>query len=97
MDREPDVEMSFSVRAEELRFDCKPHVDVVAFADSPATAQSQSERGNLPDEIEPGATYRNVAVRWRAAAWLGDPDWDEAVNAALHTRRLTRGSPQELS
>ena len=95
MDREPDVEMSFSVRAEELRFDCKPHVDVVAFADSPATAESQAERGNLPDEIEPGATYRNVAVRWRAAAWLGDPDWDEAVNDALHTRLLSRGAPPQ--
>jgi hypothetical protein len=97
MGREPDVEMSFAVRAEELRFACKPHVDVVAFADSPATAESQSERENLPDEIEPGTTYRNVAVRWGAAAWLGDPDWDEAVNDALRTRRLTRGAPpQEL-
>jgi hypothetical protein len=96
MDREPDVEMSFSVRAEELRFDRKPHVNIVAFADTPATAELQSERENLPDEIEPGATYRNVAVRWRAAAWLSDPDWDEAVNDALHTRRLTRNLRQEL-
>jgi len=96
MDREPDVEMSFSVRAEELRFDRKPYVDVVAFADSPAAAELQSERENLPDEIEPGTTYRNVAVRWRAAAWLGDPDWDEAVNDALNRRRLTRNSAQEL-
>jgi hypothetical protein len=96
MDREPDVEMSFSVRAEELRFDRKPYVDVVAFADSPAAAQLQSERDNLPDKIEPGVTYRNVAVCWRAAAWLGDPDWDEAVNDALHRRRLTPNSAQEL-
>jgi hypothetical protein len=95
MGREPDVEMSFAVRAEELRFACKPHVDVAAFADSPATAESQSERENLPDEIEPGATYRNVAVRWRAAAWLGDPDWDEAVNDALRTRPLWRGAPPQ--
>ena len=95
-DRRPDVEMSFSVRAEELRFDRSPDVDVVAFADSPAAAQLQSERDNLPDEIEPGVTYRNVAVRWRAAAWLGDPDWGEAVNDALHTRPLARNSRQEL-
>jgi len=96
IEREPDVEMSFSVRAKEVRFDRKPHVDVVAFADTPATAELQSERENLPEEIEPGATYRNVAVRWRAAAWLGDPDWDEGVNDALHGRRLTRNSPHEL-
>jgi hypothetical protein len=97
MDREPDVEMSFSVRAEELRFECKPEVDVVAFADSPATAESRSERENLPDEVEPGVTYRDVAVRWRAAAWLGEPNWEEAVNAQMRTRRLKRGAPpQEL-
>jgi len=97
MDREPDVEMSFSVRAEELRFECKPEVDVVAFADSPATAELQSERDNLPDEVEPGVTYRDVAVRWRAAAWLGEPNWEEAVDSELRTRRLSRGAPpQEL-
>jgi hypothetical protein len=95
MEREPDVEMSFFVRADELRFECKPEVDVVAFADSPATAESQAERENLPDEIEPGESYRDVAVRWRAAAWLGDPDWDEAVNGALSSRRLSRGAPPQ--
>lgn len=93
MEREPEVEMRFSVRAEELRFECKPEVDVVAFADSPATAESQSERENLPDELEPGVTYRDIAVRWRAAAWLSDPDWDEALNSGLRTRRLSRGDP----
>jgi hypothetical protein len=93
MEREPEIEMRFAVRAEELRFECKPEVDVVAFADSPATAESQSERENLPDELEPGVTYRDVAVRWRAAAWLGDPDWDEALNGELRTRRLSRGDP----
>jgi hypothetical protein len=97
MEREPDVEMKFSVRAKELRFECKPDVDVVAFADSPSTAESQSERENLPAEVEPGVTYRDVAVRWRAAVCLGEPDWAEAVSGERHTRRLSRGVPlQEL-
>lgn len=95
MAREPDVEMRFSVRAKELRFECKPDVDVVAFADSPATAESESERKNLPDEVEPGVTYRDVAVRWRASASLGEPDWDEALNGELRTRRLRRGDPPQ--
>jgi hypothetical protein len=72
MDREPDVEMAASVRAAEVRFECKPQVDVVAYADAPATAESASERENLPDELEPGVTYTNVAVRWRVAARLND-------------------------
>ena len=73
-EREPDVEIAAAVRADELRFECKPDVSVAAYSDSPATAESVSERENLPDDVEPGVTYRNVAVRWRVAARLDEPD-----------------------
>jgi hypothetical protein len=75
-EREPDVEMSAVVRAKELRFECKPEVDVRAYADSPASAESVSERENLPEELEPGVTYRDIAVRWRLSARLEDPPPD---------------------
>jgi hypothetical protein len=78
MEREPDVEIAASVRAEELRFECKPEVEVTAYASSPALAESVSERENLPDELEPGVTYRHFAVRWRAAARLDDRDLQDA-------------------
>jgi hypothetical protein len=74
MDREPDVEIAASVRAREMRIECKPKVDVVAYADSPARAESASERENLPDELETDVTYHEFAVRWHAAARLEDPD-----------------------
>ncbi|HEY7619323.1 MAG TPA: hypothetical protein VH834_06085 [Solirubrobacteraceae bacterium] len=74
MEREPDVEMAASVRARELRFECKPEVRVGARANAQASAELVSERENLPDEVEPGETYRNVTVRWRLAARLDDPD-----------------------
>jgi hypothetical protein len=74
IDREPDVEIAARVRADELRFECKPEVEVTAYADSPAEAESGSERENLPDELEPGVTYRDFEVRWRVAARLKDPD-----------------------
>ena len=74
IDREPDVEIRAGARAQELRFETKPDVDVTAYADSPAQAESVSERDNLPDELEPGVTYRDFAVRWRVAARLRDPD-----------------------
>jgi hypothetical protein len=93
MEREPDVELKVSLRAEEVRFECKPEVEVVAYADSPATAESQSERENLPDELEPGTTYRDFAVRWRVAARLNEPSWEEAVSGARRTRRLPRNAP----
>jgi hypothetical protein len=75
-EREPDVEIAAAVRAEELRFECKPEVSVSAYADSPAVAESGSERENLPDELEEGVTYRDFGVRWRLAARLKDPDED---------------------
>ena len=74
MDREPDVEIAARVRADEVRFACKPEVRVRAYADAPATAESVSERENLPDEVQPGVIYRDVSVRWRLAARLDDSD-----------------------
>ena len=73
MEREPDVEIAAAARADELRFDCKPDVRVVAYADRPAVADSGSERENLPDVLEAGVTYRSFAVRWHVAARLDDP------------------------
>jgi hypothetical protein len=72
-EHEPDVEISAAVRAKELRFECKPDVEVGMHGDSPASGGSFSERENLPDELEPGISYRDFAVRWRLAARLDDP------------------------
>jgi hypothetical protein len=74
MEREPDVEIAATVRAEELRFECKPDVRVTAYSNSPASAESLTERENLPDELEPGVSYRNFAVRWHVAARLDDSE-----------------------
>jgi hypothetical protein len=73
-EREPDVEMVARVRAAELRFERKPHVELGAHANGPATVEHTSERDNVPDEVESGKTYRNVEVRWRLAARLDDSD-----------------------
>ena len=72
--REPDLEIAAAVRADEVRFECTPHVDVVAYADVPAFAEWESQRDNLPDAVQPGVTYRDVAVCWRVAVRLRDPD-----------------------
>jgi hypothetical protein len=74
MEREPDVEIAAAVRADELRFECKPEVRVAAYSNFPASARSVSERENLPDELEAGVTYRNFAVRWELAVRLEDPE-----------------------
>jgi hypothetical protein len=96
MEREPDVEMEVSLRAAEVRFECKPDVEVVAHADSPATAESQSERENLPDKLEAGVTYRDFSVRWRVAARMNEPDWGEALSGERRTVALPRNARREL-
>jgi hypothetical protein len=82
---DPDVEIGAAVRAKKLRFRRKPKVEVTTHARreiDPALADelriegdggSQTERENLPDEVEPGVTYRDVRVRWKAGARVRSP------------------------
>jgi hypothetical protein len=83
----PDVEIGAAASAKSLRFKRRPRVEVKTHAESevdPELARameriegeggSYSERENLPDEVEPGVTYRDVHVRWRAAAELKDAE-----------------------
>ena len=79
---DPDVEIGASVRARRLRFRRKPLVDVKtrghvevhpALADEmglEGEGGSEAHRENLPDEVRPGVTYRDVRVGWRAGASL---------------------------
>jgi hypothetical protein len=62
------------VKAKSLRFGGRPDVNVEFQGDSSAEARtvSGSERENLPERVEPGVTYRNIEVRWAAAAWIAE-------------------------
>jgi hypothetical protein len=83
----PDVEIGAAASAQRLRFKRKPRVEVNTHAESeidPKLARemeriegeggSHSERENLPDEVEPGVTYRDVEVGWVAQARARLPD-----------------------
>ena len=75
---DPDVEIGAVARAKSLRFRKKPRVDVKTrssvevhpdLADEvriEGEGGSRAERENLPEEVEPGVTYRDVRVGWRA-------------------------------
>ena len=63
-DEPADIEIGARVKAKKLRFRSKPQVEV--------SPPGESERKNLPEEVEPGVTYRDVEVRWRTRAHL-DP------------------------
>jgi hypothetical protein len=64
----PDIEMGARVKAKRLRFKRAPETDVEFTGEPEHASESGSERKNLPEEVEPGVTYRDVEVRWRAAA-----------------------------
>jgi hypothetical protein len=68
--REPDVELGARVRAKRLRFARAPEVD--AKLTGSHHAETSVDRGNLPDRIEPGRTYRHVSLRAELAAWLDE-------------------------
>ena len=62
-----DVEIGAVAKARKLHFQTKPKTRVT-FPGSAPSSGSHSERKNLPDEVEPGVTYRDVEVRWEAHA-----------------------------
>jgi hypothetical protein len=75
----PDVEIGAVVRAKSLRFERVPDVEVGFTGDEPREQVSGSERENLPDEVEPGVTYKDVRVRWRAAAKIDPGDHSDTA------------------
>ena len=72
----PDIEFTANVKAKELHFEEVPETEV-RFSGSPGReSASGTDRKNLPDEVEPGVTYRDPEVRLRIASALArdDPD-----------------------
>jgi hypothetical protein len=68
--RKPDIEFTASVKADELRFDEVPDTDVRFFGGPEHESASGSDRENLPEQVEPGVTYRDVRVDYRLATRL---------------------------
>jgi hypothetical protein len=82
----PDVEIGASFKAKKLRFNKVPKTEVEFDKESEVRLEgatpeietaSGSKRENLPDEVEPNKTYRDVHVRWGAAARLRDSGGDD--------------------
>lgn len=76
----PDVLIGARVKAKKLRFRSQPRTSVELHGESRTPegradlrTASGSDRQNLPEEVEPGVTYRDVEVDWLAAARLEDP------------------------
>ena len=61
----PDIAIGTTVKAKRLRFESEPETEVTLHGDR--RSHTESERENLPEEVEPGVEYRDVEVRWGAA------------------------------
>lgn len=68
------VEVGARVTARRVRFKNKPEVKVEFRGGSRNRTASGTERKNIPDEVEPGVTYRDVEVNWLAAAQIVEAD-----------------------
>jgi hypothetical protein len=88
---EPDIQIGAAASAKKLRFNKKPEADVEFEKRGEANLDdiapeieiqtaSGSKRENLPDEVEPGVTYRDVHVRWGAAAKIVPPPEPDEEN-----------------
>jgi hypothetical protein len=64
----PDIELTADVKARELRFEEVPETEV--------RPPAQTDRENLPEEVEPDVTYRNPRIRLRIASALVDAEGD---------------------
>jgi hypothetical protein len=95
---EPDVEIGAVVKAKKLRFNKVPKTDVEFEKKSEGRLEgalaeietaSGSKRENLPDKVEANKTYRDVHVRWGAAAKLRPPEREE-LEAAIEDLKERR-------
>jgi len=70
----PDVEISAVVKAREFCFEEVPETKVRFPGHPEREAVRGTERENLPEEVEPGVTYRDPKVRLRIASALVEED-----------------------
>jgi hypothetical protein len=68
--QQPDVEISATAEAAELRFGERPEVRVRHWAEPAGESASGSDRTNLPDQVEANVTYRDIRIDFRVAAKL---------------------------
>ena len=92
--RAADVEIGVTARARRLRFNRKPEAEVEFRGSPEVESDSHSERKNLPDEVEPGRTYRDVRVGWVGGARLGEHTVEELEERIESKARETRKSKE---
>jgi hypothetical protein len=91
-EEDADLVIIANVTAKELRFDAVPNPKV-EFPGKPERATEWSaERTNLPPQVQPGVTYRNIGIRLKIVSRFADID--RIVAEALGEVPVTDDTPQ---
>ncbi|HYH87136.1 MAG TPA: hypothetical protein VEX60_16910 [Pyrinomonadaceae bacterium] len=71
-DAQADLSITARVTARELRFEKVPNPKVEFTGQPRRETVWEAERENLPDEVQPGVTYRNVGITLRITSVFAD-------------------------
>jgi hypothetical protein len=71
---EPDLSITAHVTADSLRFEKVPDPKVEFTGKPRRDTVWQSERENLPQQVQPGVTYRNIGITLRITSVFADID-----------------------
>ncbi len=86
-----DLAITARVTARELRFEKVPNTKVEFTGKPRRQTLWQTERENLPGEVRPGVTYRDIGIRLRITSVFADID--RIVAEALGEKPLTDDAP----
>jgi hypothetical protein len=75
--KKPDIEFGATIKAKEMRFREVPETKVEFFGNPDHESGHGDRRENLPDEVEPNKTYKDVRVDYRLASRLVYDDEDK--------------------
>jgi hypothetical protein len=71
-DAQADLSITARVTARELRFEKVPNPKVEFTGQPRRETVWEAERENLPDEVQPGVTYRNIGITLRITSVFAD-------------------------
>jgi hypothetical protein len=80
---EPDIAIFATVRAKSLRFEIVPKVTVTFPGDPRNENVWKSDRVNLPDQVQPHVTYRDIGIHLTITSTL--PNIEQILDEALGT------------
>ena len=72
--KKPDIELTAEVKSWWLRFEKVPETEIRFAGYTEDQSVSQTERENLPREVEEDVTYRDSRIRLRSAGSLVDDE-----------------------